>query len=92
MTLPKMLGLLLVVIYLLAIRLLALLDIRSVFEHPILLPLLNTAFAGIVPLVIAYTAGKAYSKGGFCRRHVFRLRYAVVGAGGHIGGLVNTSV
>ena len=64
MTLPKMLGLLLVVIYLLAIRLLALLDIRSVFEHPILLPLLNTAFAGIVPLVIAYTAGKAYSKGG----------------------------
>ena len=64
MTPKKLLGLLLVVVYIVALKVLAVLDIRDVFEHRLLLPLLNTLFAGIVPIAVAYVASKAYVKGG----------------------------
>ncbi|HMK35761.1 MAG TPA: PAS domain S-box protein [Desulfomonilaceae bacterium] len=64
MTPAKLLGLLLVVFYIVALEVLAVLDIRSVFEHRVLLPILNTLFAGFVPIAVAYVAGKAYVKGG----------------------------
>jgi signal transduction histidine kinase len=65
MTPTKILGVLLVIVYIVALKALAVLDIRSVFEHRLLLPVLNTIFAGIVPIVVAYVAHKAYVKGGF---------------------------
>ena len=64
MTPAKILGLLLVIVYIVALRILAVLDIHSVFEHPLLLPLLNTLFAGIIPIAVAYVAGKTYANGG----------------------------
>ncbi|MGB6064130.1 MAG: PAS domain S-box protein [Desulfomonilaceae bacterium] len=64
MTPTKLLGLLLVIVYIVGLKVLAVLDIGSVFEHRLLLPLLNTLFAGIVPIGVAYVAGKAYVKGG----------------------------
>ena len=64
MTPTKLLGLLLVIVYIVALKVLAVLDIHGVFEHRLLLPLLNTLFAGIVPIAVAYVAGKAYVKGG----------------------------
>ena len=64
MTATKILGLLLVIIYLVALKILATLDFGSIFEHRLLLPVLNTLFAGIIPIVVAYVAGKAYVKGG----------------------------
>jgi hypothetical protein len=64
MTPAKILGLLLVIVYVVALRIFEGLDIRSVFEPPLLLPLLNTVFHGIIPIVVAYAAGKSYLKSG----------------------------
>ena len=64
MTPTKLLGLLLVIVYIVGLKVLAVFDIGSVFEHRLLLLLLNTLFAGIVPIGVAYVAGKAYVKGG----------------------------
>jgi hypothetical protein len=64
MTPAKILGLLLVIVYIVALRILAVLDIHSVFEHRLLLPVLNTLFAGIIPIGVAYVAGKTYVNGG----------------------------
>ncbi|HMK33692.1 MAG TPA: hypothetical protein VK463_01405 [Desulfomonilaceae bacterium] len=64
MTPAKILGLLLVIVYIAAVQILAALGIRSVFEHPVLSPILNTLFVGIIPVTVAYTAGKVYVKGG----------------------------
>jgi PAS domain S-box-containing protein len=62
MAIPKALGLLLVVVSIFFLQVLALLDLQSVFEPRLLLPLLNTLFAGIIPIVVAYAAGKSYVK------------------------------
>lgn len=64
MTPSKLLGLLLVIVYIVALKVLAVLDVHGVFEHPLLLPLLNTLFAGIVPVSVAYIASKTYLKSG----------------------------
>ncbi len=61
---PKIFGLLLVIVYIAALKIVAVLDIQTVFEHRLLLPVLNTLFAGIIPIVVAYFAGKSYRKGG----------------------------
>lgn len=62
MTIEKSLGLLLVVVCIVVLQVLAVLDIRSVFEPRLLLPLLNTLFAGIIPIVVGYVACKTYLK------------------------------
>ncbi len=64
------LGIFLISLYIIALKVFAGLDIRGVFEHRLLLPLLNTLFAGIVPIVVAYVANKAHTQplGGFDRR------------------------
>ncbi|HMK35999.1 MAG TPA: PAS domain S-box protein, partial [Desulfomonilaceae bacterium] len=64
MTPTKILGLLLVIIYVVALKVLSALDTGSIFEHRLLLPILNTLFAGIIPIIVAYIAAKAYVKGG----------------------------
>jgi hypothetical protein len=60
----KFLGLLLVIVYVVALKVFSLLDIGSIFEHRLLLPILNTLFAGLIPIGIALIAGKTYSKSG----------------------------
>ena len=64
MTPAKLLGLLLFVAYIVALKILSVLDIGSIFEHPLLLPILNTLFAGIIPIGIALLAARTYSKSG----------------------------
>ena len=64
MTPTKIFGLLLVIAYIAGLRILTALDIGTIFEHRLLLPILNTLFAGILPIVVAYVAGKNYLKGG----------------------------
>lgn len=64
MTPTKFLGLLLVIVYVVALKVLSVLDIGSIFEHRLLLPILNTLFAGMIPIAIALIAGRTYSKSG----------------------------
>ena len=64
MSTSKWLGLLLVAACIIVLQVLAVLDIRNVFEPGLLLPILNTLFAGIMPIFVAYVAGKTYLKTG----------------------------
>ncbi|HMK37359.1 MAG TPA: hypothetical protein VK463_19955, partial [Desulfomonilaceae bacterium] len=64
MTPTKILGLLLVIVYILALKILASLDSQRVFEPATLLLFLNALFHGIIPIAVAYVAGKTYLKGG----------------------------
>jgi signal transduction histidine kinase len=64
MTPTKILGLLIAIAYVAALRALEVLDIQTAFEPVLLLPLLNTLFHGIIPIVVAFVAGKSYLKGG----------------------------
>ncbi len=64
MTPTKFLGLLLVIVYVVALKVLSVLDVGSIFEHRLLLPILNTLFAGLIPIAIALIAGRTYSKSG----------------------------
>ena len=64
MTPTKFLGLLLVIVYVVALKVLSVLDIGSIFEHRLLLPILNTLFAGMIPIAIALIAGRTSSKSG----------------------------
>jgi uncharacterized membrane protein YcfT len=64
MTPAKILGLLLVIVYIVALRALEVFDIPHGFEPALLLPLLNTLFHGIIPIYVAYIAAQSYLKGG----------------------------
>ncbi len=64
MTPTKLLGLLLVILYAVALKVVASFDLHSVFEPHFLLLLLNTLFHGIIPIGVAYAAGKSYLTGG----------------------------
>ena len=64
MTPTKFLGLLLVMVYVVALKVFSLLDIGSIFEHRLLLPILNTLFAGLIPIAIGLIAGRTYMKSG----------------------------
>jgi PAS domain S-box-containing protein len=60
MSIPKLLSLLLIPAYIVLIAVLEVLNIQTVFEPPLLLPLLNTVFLGIFPLCLAFIAGRVY--------------------------------
>jgi hypothetical protein len=60
MGLSKLLALLLVPVYMLTIAILDLLEINYVFEPGFLLPVTNTLFAGLLPIVVAYVAARVY--------------------------------
>ncbi len=64
MGIPKLLALLLVPAYGIFIAILILLDIHTVFEPPLLFPVLNTLLVGILPVYVAYMAGKVYLQTG----------------------------
>ena len=60
MGIPKLLALLLIPAYVILIAVLDSLQIQAVFEPPLLLFVLNTLFLGIVPVAVAYIAGRIY--------------------------------
>jgi hypothetical protein len=64
LTVCNRLGLFLVAGSFAALDILAVADIRGVFEHSLLLTVLNTLFGGIIPVVVAYIAGRTYLKTG----------------------------
>jgi len=59
MTPAKLIGLLIVILYIVALRIVELVDVPIVFEPDLLLFLLNTIFHGIVPIAVACVAGKS---------------------------------
>jgi len=60
----KLTGMLLVVASLVCIVILFIIDINVIFEPPYLLPITNTIFTAIIPVVIAFFAAKTYLKSG----------------------------
>ncbi len=64
MTIPKFAGLLVLAVFALALLVLAILDIRTVFALLFLAPFLSIIFGGILSIFIAYVAGKTYVNGG----------------------------
>ncbi|MGO9118407.1 MAG: PAS domain S-box protein [Desulfomonilaceae bacterium] len=60
MGISKLLALLLVPAYVVVIGVLDTLEIKAVFEPPLLLLVLNTLFLGIVPVAVAYIAARVY--------------------------------
>ena len=56
----KRIGLLTIPVFLVIIASLAILNNTTVFEPPLLLPLMNTVFLGFIPLFIAFTAFRTY--------------------------------
>jgi len=64
MSIPKLIALLLVPAYVVLIAVLDALQIQAVFEPPLLLPVLNTLFLGIVPVAVAHVAGRVYLRTG----------------------------
>lgn len=64
MSTPKLICLLLLPIYILAIAILASLQLTVVFESRILLAILNTLFIGLISIAIAYLAARIYISSG----------------------------
>ena len=60
----KLLGLLLLLVNLIVFAILAALDIQTVYETGLLLPILNTLFAGVLPITVAGFAAWAYLRSG----------------------------
>ena len=60
----KLFGLLLVLVTVLCFAILAVLNIQAVYEPPLLLPTLNTIFAGILSLIVAGVAAWAFMRSG----------------------------
>jgi PAS domain S-box-containing protein len=57
-------ALVLMIAYLLAIVVFAIIDVQTVFEPKGLLPALNTLFTGLLPLAVAVIAARAYLQSG----------------------------
>ena len=57
---PKHLGAIAIPAFIVLIAILAILDIKAVFEPPLLLPVLNTLFVFVVPFAVAYISAKCY--------------------------------
>ncbi len=64
MGMAKLLAFLLIPAYAVLIAVLEVLKIQAVFEPPLALPILNTVFLGILPVAIAFIAGRVYQKTG----------------------------
>ena len=56
----RILGMILAVVYLCMMAVIHFLDLNAVSEPPFLLPILNTLFAGIIPLAISVLAARSY--------------------------------
>ena len=56
----KRIGLPLVIIFLILIIAFLVLDLQSSFEPAFLLPILNTLFIGLIPIIVAFYAAKTY--------------------------------
>lgn len=56
----KFLSLGLVLLFIVTIAVLSTLDIRTYSEPPLVLPILNTLFACLIPVVVAYIAARSY--------------------------------
>ncbi len=60
----KLPALIIVAIFIVALPTVALLNLRTVYEPKYLLMFINTLFASIIPLVVAYMAGQTFYKEG----------------------------
>jgi PAS domain S-box-containing protein len=85
--LPK-LAVLPIPIFLLLLWALGVYDIRSVFEPPWLLPILNTAFLSAIPLVIAYVTTRAYMSSGSMSLLMFGSGVLTFGLSGFAAGIL----
>ncbi len=61
---PKLIGMLLVVASVSCIIVLFIADISVIFEPPYLLPVTNTIFTAIIPIIVAFFAARTYLKSG----------------------------
>ncbi|MFB0526822.1 MAG: PAS domain S-box protein [bacterium] len=75
----RRLGAIAIPVLIVAIAILAILDIRVVFEPPLLLPLLNTVFISIVSFAVAYISARCYLSTGL--PNILLLGCGVLGFG-----------
>jgi PAS domain S-box-containing protein len=85
----KKLSLLLIPCSLVIIALLAALNIPTAFEPPLVLPLMNTIFLGIIPIVIAYITFKVFKKNGSASVLLIGSGILIFGLGSIVAGWVN---
>lgn len=90
MELSKFLALLLIPAYMLTIAILTPFNINYVFEPGFLLPVTNTLFAGLIPIVVAYIGARVYLVTGsssvmFMGCGMFTFGLAAISAGWLIG-------
>ncbi len=70
---------------------LAILDIKAVFEPPLLLPALNTLFVSLVSFAVAYISARCYMKMGLLNVLLLGCGVLVFGAGNLIAGWLITA-
>lgn len=58
--LGRCLAAILVFLYLVTMIIMALSDLKSIFEPPLLLPIMNTVFAGLIPIAVSIIAARTY--------------------------------
>ncbi len=85
----KKLSLLLIPGALVIIALLFSLNIPTAFEPPLVLPLMNTLFLGIIPIVIAYVTFKVYTKNGSASVLLIGSGILIFGLGSIAAGWLN---
>ncbi|MEI6608489.1 MAG: hypothetical protein WCO53_01955, partial [Deltaproteobacteria bacterium] len=56
----KRLAAVLVFLYFVAMIIMSLADLETVFEPSLLLPIMNTIFAGLIPIAVSIIAARAY--------------------------------
>ncbi|MGA9349193.1 MAG: hypothetical protein WBW48_10370, partial [Anaerolineae bacterium] len=76
--------------FIVIIATLAVLDIRVVFEPPLLLPILNTVFLSAIPLAVAYIAARTYLVNDSLGFLLLGCGMLVWGSGGLIAGWLIT--
>ncbi|MDQ7785144.1 MAG: PAS domain S-box protein [Desulfomonilaceae bacterium] len=64
MKIAKIFGSVVVACFVVGLTVLAVLNLQTVYEPELLLPLLSTVFGGFIPILVAYVAAKTYLEGG----------------------------
>ncbi len=72
--------------FIVVIAVLFILDVRAVFEPPLLLPILNTVFLCAMPLAVAYAAARVYLASGSLSLLLLGCGMLVLGSGGLVAG------
>ena len=85
----KRIALLTIPFFLVIIAALAILNNTTVFEPPLLLPLMNTVFLGLIPLFIAWIAFRTYRSGGSLSVLLLGSGMLVFGLGSIAAGWLN---